>query len=631
MIRTATSPAINPKLVPAMQALQANRPDDAVAMLDRFCQKNKRDVQAWFMLSSAYGMKGAIEDVIRCARQVLKLSPNHTGAFTHLGNAYASQGQHEESARYYQKALRQAPNDATLLFNTGMALKFAGEFEKAAEYFKKAITVNPGHPHARAGLGEAVMSQGKVEEAIEHFTIALQTSPNLFLAHRGLGGAYLSAGKLEEGLKHFEKATQLNDQDPGVVAGYVTLVGLLRDRDESLELLEKSMAKMPESPVLLAAKAELLEHCGQPEEAFRLALSLESRGMTSPISAATLLRVSHRFNYSDQALAITERILRRDNLLGSDIQTLCFAAGKLLDKLGRYDEAFGYYQKANNSVQIPYDHEDNRACFDHLISTFTRETIAGFPRATNEDHRPVLIVGMPRSGTTLTEQILASHSSVHGAGELRDIKLLAAGDGSAADPGYLNMLQRLTPAYLDHLANKYLDKLDTLAPGALRVTDKRPHNFLHLALIHLLFPKATLIHCRRNPIDTCLSIYFQNFSWTHSYASDLESLGRYYLEYERLMEHWAQALDKPILTVQYEETVADQEGMTRKLLAHCGLEWDDACLEFHEVKRDIKTASYDQVRQQMYNTSVERWRNYEKHIVPLLRILAKSSQLRVRL
>ncbi len=629
MQNQATPPGIDPKLVMAMQALRANRPDDAIGQLERFTKKNKRDVQAWLMLGSAHGMKGAMEEVMRCSRQVLKLAPDHPGALTYLGNAHAAMGQHEDAAKNYQRALRQAPNDAALLFNTGMSLNFAGKYKEAVEYFKKALNANPRHPHAHAGLGEALLAGGQVDEAIKHFTLALQSAPNLFLAHRGIANAYRFANKQDKAMEHFEQAMRLNPNDADSIASKASMVAKIGQSKEGIQLLDEALARMPDHPLLLASKAEMLERNGQAEEAFKLATALEARGKISPCAAAALLNVSRRFNYNEQALDIANRMLAQDNLFGSDIQLICFAVGKLLDKIGRYDEAFSYFEKANKAVTVHYDHEGTSGYFHNLISTFPRDTLTALPRATNQNQRPVFIVGMPRSGTTLTEQILASHPSVHGAGELFDVCRLSDGDGTTADPGYLEMVQRLTPKYLDNLAQLYLHKIDTLAPpNALRVTDKMPHNFVQLALIYLLFPKATIIHCRRNPIDNCLSIYFNHFNWRHSYASDLESLGRYYLEYERLMEHWEQALDKPILTVQYEETVADQEGMTRRLLAHCGLEWDDTCLEFYKLKREVKTLSYDQVTQKMYSTSVERWRRYEKHIEPLTRILAESRQFR---
>ena len=249
--------------------------------------------------------------------------------------------------------------------------------------------------------------------------------------------------------------------------------------------------------------------------------------------------------------------------------------------------------------------------------------MARLPRARVHSDRPVFIVGMVRSGTTLVEQILSSHPDVYGAGELPDITEI-----TRALPGFLGTgdrypecLPKLTPEAADVMARRYLDRLTQIAPKARRVTDKLPGNFMYLGLIEFLFPGARIIHCMRDPVDTCLSAYFQDFSNNHPYAYDLSNLGAFYRGYLKLMAHWRKVIHLPLLEIKYEDLISDQERVTRSLVEFCGLEWDNRCLQFHETKRFVGTASHDQVNRPLYRESIQRWKNYERHLEPLLAAL----------
>jgi hypothetical protein len=272
-------------------------------------------------------------------------------------------------------------------------------------------------------------------------------------------------------------------------------------------------------------------------------------------------------------------------------------------------------------AQKPYDSTLFTAAVDRLIEVFTPELFAKLPRAdVRGGERPLFIVGMPRSGTTLTEQILASHSQVVGGGELS--VLLGLG---MQIPDYPHGVRDLGAKALCGLAVKYLEKLDTVSAASPRVTDKLPFNFLHIGLIALLFPKAAVIHCRRDPVDNALSCFFTGFADQIQFANDLTTIGNYYLDYARLMRHWHAVLPGRIFDLQYEEVVADTERVVRALVAHCGLEWEDACLAFHRTERGVRTPSRWQVRQPMYGSSVARWKRYEKHLEPLLEVFGSQT------
>lgn len=301
---------------------------------------------------------------------------------------------------------------------------------------------------------------------------------------------------------------------------------------------------------------------------------------------------------------------------------LHFSAGKLYDKLKRYEEAFEHYTKANSYTIEAYDEEREKAHINELISTFSKDNISHYMRATTDSRRPVFIVGMPRSGTTLTEQILASHNQVFGAGELGSMNRIVRTirQPLSKDTTLHDILRKLDSSGMTDLAQSYLDDINKLNTTSRYVTDKMPHNFMHLGFINLMFPNARVVYCKRNPLDNILSIYFQNFTEWHSYAHNLIDIGAAYREHIRLMQHWTEVLDIPIMTLNYEDIVMNQEESSRQLLDFCGLQWDDSVLGFHKSARDIKTASYDQVTQPLYHHSVSRWRNYENQMSKLVEL-----------
>jgi len=327
----------------------------------------------------------------------------------------------------------------------------------------------------------------------------------------------------------------------------------------------------------------------------------------------------------DAEVTRMEKMLEKPDLSKGDRVNVHFSLGKIYDDLGRHEDAFEQYHQGNQADDraAPFDARIHNILVDRLTSVFTKQFFMRRQGLGSESTRPVFIVGMPRSGTTLTEQVLASHAEVFGAGELDQVNRLvnavsAEVSGSAGYPEIAGELDAVTAC---RLGESYVSYITRLSGGVRRVTDKMPGNFMHLGFIALMLPRARIIHCRRNPMDSCLSCYFQHFTSPMPFASSLEGLGAYYQAYERIMAHWHRALPLPILDVAYEDMVADHEGTCRRIVEFCGLEWDDACLQSHKTKRTVKTASTWQVRQPLYTTSVERWRRYGGHLEPLKKAL----------
>ena len=329
------------------------------------------------------------------------------------------------------------------------------------------------------------------------------------------------------------------------------------------------------------------------------------------------------FSSGDPELMALEALARDDEGLEPlELIAVLFGLAKAYDDLGDYDRSFENLRQANalRRDTVEYDVAAVTRAFDQIAAVFDSELLDQFADSGSPDDLPVLIVGMPRSGTSLIEQILASHPAVHGAGELQDLEELAGAVALLCDRalGFPDGVPHLSSEDLGRLGQGYVERLRHRAPRFRRVTDKNSLNFCYLGLARLIAPRSHVIHCARDPVDTCLSCY-RAFFETIDFACDLDELGQYYRGYTRLMDHWRAVLPRGwMLEVRYEDLVADVEGEARRIVTHCGLEWDDACLSFDTTERSVRTASFAQVRKPVYRSSVARWRHYEQHLGPLI-------------
>jgi hypothetical protein len=342
-------------------------------------------------------------------------------------------------------------------------------------------------------------------------------------------------------------------------------------------------------------------------------------GGPDPSIVSSLAKIARKIGRAEQAVDLIRSSLASASLHPRQRVDLLFRLGDLRDAAGEWDAAFEAYAEANSLQRslFRYDSVRGIAAVDEVIAGWPSGR--ALPRASVASSRPVFIVGMTRSGTSLVEQVLASHPDVAPGGELQDIAMIAHQwqGGLGGDLPVFTRPEELTRERLDQAARRYLARLDEVDRRAARVTDKLPINFLNLGLIGLLFPAARVIHCVRDRMDTCLSCYFQNFGGFMPFAYDLAELGAFYRAYERLMAHWETVLEIQRVVAPYEAMVADQEGASRSLVGFVGLGWDERCLRFYESKRVVMTSSNDQVRRPVYASSVGRWRRYEKHLGPL--------------
>jgi len=445
-------------------------------------------------------------------------------------------------------------------------------------------------------------------------------------------GVYASAlagiNEWGEAGKQFKKALRLAPKSPELHCRMGAMLLSRAQHEDALDRFDRALEAHPGHPWALRGKAEAMQAMGDNAGAAAALESALGGAGPDPNVAVALARVYPKLGRHEKALALIDRLLRMEGLQDQARISTLYARAQALAGLQRYDEAFDAYERANGAAGAVHDRHAHAQEIDATIEAWSAEAIAALPSSSRKSDHLVFIVGMPRSGTSLVEQILASHPRVFGAGELphvADIVSQFRGDlGGAA--GVLTDLSPLTPVNVDNASAHYLEQVSRLAPGADRVTDKMPNNFLSLGLISVLFPGCRVIHCVRDARDTCLSCYFNHFSGLRNrFTYDLEDLGAYYSDYWRLMEHWKATLETPILDVVYEELIEDQEAQSRRLVEHAGLEWDEACLRFHETKRSTRTLSADQVNRPIYRSSKARWRPYEQRLGPLLGFLPEDA------
>jgi tetratricopeptide (TPR) repeat protein len=552
-------------------------------------------------------------------KRALMLQPDFAEAHNNLANALMDAGKLAQAVVSYRRAIELRPDVAEMHSNLGKALLDLRQLEAAIESCSRAVALNPALPEAHGNLGNALLDSDRPEQAIASYVRALALKADYPELHNSLANALRSLGRFDEALVHYRRALELRPDYAEAHNNLGVALRLLGRTSEAESSCRRALELEPNSALALAALGEAQADQGQFAEAealLRRAVEIDPNLAEAWVSIARLRRMT-----ADDAdwLAQVQRLLRQP-LRPREVISANYALGKYFDDQRDFEHAFSHYQRANELTRLRmprYDGQRIRREIDQLSAFFDAGRMCAPGAAATTSVRSIFVVGMPRSGTSLAEQIIASHPAVFGAGELTywhraEESLLAemrAGD--------------IPSDTLQRLAADYSRLLQRAPPGSQYVVDKMPTNFMALGLIHAALPHARIIHMRRHPIDTCLSIYFQDFGANMAYANDLHDLADFYREYLRLMRHWRTVLPaQTMLDVPYEALVADQEGWSRKMLEFIGLPWDARCLEFHSTRRSVVTASKWQVRQKINSTSVGRWRHYEQHLAPLLPLLS---------
>ena len=521
------------------------------------------------------------------------------------------------SAAQSPESARGAADDIESLLVKADAFVARGEFAQAMECYADAVKVDPRHAVSHNNLGAALVKLGRYKEAEGEFRRAIGIREGYPEAHGNLGSVLRALGRPTEAETQLRRALKLKPAYVDALSSLgLTLVLLARLR-EARECFEKVLRVAPRHAEALSGQAQLAGIEGrfdEAEAAYRRALEVDPRTAAAWAALAHLRRMTP----ADRAWLRSAEDIAERGLGVLDEANVRYAIGKYYDDVGDYPRAFRNFQRANElqkGVARPYDREAHARYVDDLIRAYTRENLAGARAGASDSTRPVFVVGMPRSGTSLIEQIIAAHPAAYGAGELTY--------WAYAVRRHEHTLRQAPPgeALTRKLAAGYLKVIEQHSADAPRVVNKTPYNADRLGIIHAVLPKARSIYVRRDPIDTCLSCYFQQLLPSQEFAMDLADLAHYYRQHHRLLEHWRRVLPAgTLLEVPYAGLIADQEKWSRKIIDFLGLEWDERCLDFHRIPRPVVTASYWQVRQKIYKTSVGRWRNYQKFIAPLLEL-----------
>jgi tetratricopeptide (TPR) repeat protein len=573
---------------------------------------------------------GRADDALTSFDRAIGINPAFVDAISNRGNALQELGRLDEAVAAYRQAISIDPRHAEAHNNLGNVLRRRGEPLRAVECWRQAISLRPNYHEALGNLGAAFIALDRLEEAIGCLEASLRGRPDHAETLAHLAEALRLAGTSRESQAVAERGLAKHPDDVRLQIQKARALSALQRPEEALAIITRTASAQPRDVDVQAEYAQMLEYAGELPEAARVWRALLDHQPQNAGALAGLIAL-------EQEKAPAELVQRAEtqaenmDQAPADRRVLHKALGDLRERQRDYGAAMRHYAAANEirvrelaAQGIAFDPGALAAFVSRQIAAMDGETLGRLQAFGSPSSRPIFIIGMPRSGTSLCEQILASHGDVVGAGELNEIQAIARSlPRLASDPsaGYPECVRQMGPDSARQASEKYLARLNEISSTTPRVVDKHPINFRHLGLVAALFPKAAIIHCRRDPLDTCVSCYAQNFNAPIPWALQLDSLGFYYREYERLMAHWYEIMPGRILDFVYEEVVSDVETSVRRLVDHCGLPWQAQCLEFHQTQRIVRTASHLQVRQPLYSRSVGRWRNYESFLEPLKRAL----------
>jgi tetratricopeptide (TPR) repeat protein len=606
----------------------AGRLAEAAAAFRRALQLEPKLRPARFALSRILLQQGAHQEAVRELTRVLAEAPEHAYAHLNLGIALGQLGRQKEGLTHLRRAVGLRGQDPVPHIALAVALREDGDRWGAWRQLARAVELGPDLVEAHLEFGYTLAALYRFDEATAAFRRALALQPEMVAVLLALGDSLLRLQQFDEAACCFEKASALDPQlaEPLIGRGHVFLA---QGRfDEAEECFTRLRQNAPDLPDGCYGMALCEQHRGRLEEAAAwhervIAIRPDHSEAHCNLAMVRKFRAGHR---ASRTIAGLKQLVASQQPTSVDRAALEIALGKIHNDVGDFDAAFHHYKSGNDlrkrQYPTPYDPRSFAIEIDKVISVFTEAFFREMGGIGSESELPVFVVGVTRSGTTLVEQILASHPQVLGRGELDYMRQIvrATPERLGTAEAYPQCLAALTRPVATALADEYLARLGDTPGAILRSVDKRPGNFLRLGLIALLFPRARIIQCVRDPVDTCLSSYFLGNRFA-PFANDLAWLGRYYRDYQRVMAHYHAVLPNPILDIPYEALTADQEGWTRKLVDFLGLPWDERCLAFDKTERAVSTPSFWQVRQPIYRSSIGRWRPYRKHLGPLFAAL----------
>jgi tetratricopeptide (TPR) repeat protein len=604
------------------------RYEDAIPHLQQSVAERPGDAEARNNLGAALKEAGRYEEAAEQYRAALALNAGYAEAHCNLGNALLALGRAAEAMEPFRRALELRPFFAEADIGLAQALTSSDRAKEALAHFERAIAQQSGNAEAYLGFGNALATLERHEDAIPQFRKAVELKPGHPDAHFKLGWTLHATGRYDEAAACFETALMLPpEQNAEVFTNRGRALLQMGRHEESIVEFDKAIEIDPAFGAAYRQKGETLLELGRFEEArrcFEQSIEIDPGKASAHYSLASITE----FKPGDDQLKALEELAGEMTGLSEPQQVyLHLALGKAYSDLMKYERAIPHLIEAGRLKRgkLSYDENNELAHFDRARKVFTPELMREKRGAGDPAKVPLFIFGMPRAGKTFVEQMLGCHPKVFGAGERTDFPTLVHDLEDKAGTHFPELVPAMTGDALRTLGNAYVRRVSSNAPQAERIADELPENFLYAGLIHLALPNARFVHMMRDPVDQCMDCLSKLFTAGHAYSYDLGEVGRYHRAYQALMRHWRRVLPEGImLEVQYEDMVDDFESQARRIVAHCGLQWDDACLGFHKTERPAITRNGRQVRQPLRRIAFGQWRAYREQLLPLFEALEAS-------
>jgi len=617
--RKMTNDAIMQKLERGYGAQQAGQFDVAEGLYKEVLEADSANIHALNLLGMMCVNTFRPQEAVEYLERALQVDSRNPQTHSNIGLAYKDLGDAAHAIDHFAKSVAIDASNPEVHNNLGNVLRVVEKPKEAIRSYERALQIRRDFAECWSNLGAALNESGEPEPALKAVGRALELNPKLAQAYNNRGDIYLAQARYEEAVEEYRKAVELS---PKYAAALINMARTQRDMEQpeaAQETLQLALELEPENPEALLVQGVLNEQMGDREAAARSFKASIASSPAMTVSHYYLAQIKNRVSSDDELGAMLE-LWEDDGLTSSARMYLAFGLFRALDRHEKYDDAFPFLAEGNRikAESTPYDDEETARYIDSIIAA-AQDSIERIGDAPGQaDDRPVFVLGMPRSGTTLTEQILASHSEVAGAGELSYAYDTAHSIRKMVNEQFPDNMKLLTAEQYAELGRYYLSRHTEEDLAARVFVDKTPLNFQYIGLLALALPDARFIHCHRDPVANCYSIHRMPFDEKQTYAHDLTALGKYYTRYWTLMQRWKDMFPGRIIDVRYEDTVADIETQAHGILDFLGLPFEEQVLEFHKTKRLVKTPSASQVRQPIYTDSVQAWKKYEKHLGPLI-------------
>lgn len=603
--------------------IRLKKPQEAEHVLSRATRIYGSFSRAHEGLAEALIMQGRLKEALASLERAEVLEPGSSSIRMKKAKVLTGLGKEDDATRELEASFKLTPHREDLV--RGLSLQRMGNVRDAEKIYRDVLMRDPSNVDALrllAGVAMRAKQWGDAEALLER---ALELAPDFYQGWFDLGLARQEQDKTAAAIDAYQQVIRLEPDRPQGYVSVGTVKAMIGAHDEAMEQFQAALQREPSHFGALAGMGHVLKTIGSQDEAIE---NYRECVRQNPDHGETWWSMANlkTFRFTDEEIEIMATRAARESLVEEQRANFFFALGKAYEDKQDYDQAFEYYARGNENRRDreSYDPVQTVDLHDRFVRTFSREFFDERRGVGCDSNAPIFIVGLPRSGSTLIEQVLASHPDVEGTHELPDLGRVArsVGLGREDREAYPEAMPLLSNEELQQAGEEYLRRTERHRElGTPRFTDKLPNNFVHVGFLELALPNARVINAKRHPLDSCLGGFKQLFARGQPFTYDQFEIAEFYIEYQRIMDHWHEVLPGRVLDVQYEDVVDDLETQVRRILEYCDLPWNDACLRYYENERAVKTASSEQVRKPIYSSAKHRWRHYEKHLGPMIEVL----------